>query len=162
MRLNARIALVVILAGLALLVYAIYARKDAIATPRTLNLSEFGVALTIPATLTDVSFVARTETDGPGTVLHAYVRTSCEIGAFYEIQKNAISKSGTPWTKETLEQFEIPIGANPARVKEFTDFYLVFEPSQEPCTGDTAQETKDTAKRYDLWEALSTAHYMSY
>lgn len=160
--LYSRITVVIVLVGIALVVYAVSARSTAVSTPRTFNLSEFGIALTIPGTLNDLSYVARDESEnGPGTLLHMYIHDTCEIGAFYEIQKNAIAESGTPWTKETLEQFAVPVGVNPARVKEFTDFYLVFEPSQEPCSSDTAQAERDTAKRLELWNSLMTARYMS-
>jgi hypothetical protein len=152
----------IVLIGVVLIVYAVMQRSSMATTPKTLNLAEFGIALTIPSSLRDVTYEAKDGSPGPATVLHMYVNGTCEVGAFYEIQKNAVGKSGTPWSKETLEQFQVPMGQNPARVKEFTDFYLVFEPSQEACSSDTKQAEEEAQKRYDLWNALSTARYMSY
>ncbi len=159
---NFLLIILAVLMGVALVVYAISQRASMNGEPRTLNLSEFGIALEIPGTLRDLTYTTSDESGGgPGTVLHMKIKETCEIGAFFEIQKNAIKNSGTTWTEESLEEFSMPAGANPARVKEFTDFYLVFEPSQEPCSSDADEAQRETEKRLALWNSLVTAHYMS-
>ncbi len=150
------------LVGIALLAYAFTHRDSATDATQTLNLSEFGVALEVPKSAGDVSYRATNENvSGPGTVLHMMTE-DCEVGIIYKIDKNAIAKSGTPWTEKTLEEFQSPVGETPARVKEFTGFYLVFEPSQEPCTSDATQAQKDTTRRLALWQSLNSARYITY
>ena len=136
---------VLVLAGIGLLSYSIWGRSHTEAS-RTLNLAEYGVALEIPDTLSDLTYAPRDESGaGPGTVLHMYTKSGCDLGAMYEIQKNAISKSKTTWTEETLEQFQLQQGNNPAQVKEFTDFYLVFEPNPDLCATDEKVKAEEAA-----------------
>ncbi len=161
MRKSILISAVVVLLGVALLAYAVSQRDDAAGTPRTLNLTEFGIALDLPPSLDGLTYTARNETpNGPGTVLHMMTEDQCDIGAIYKIPTNAISKSGTTWTKETLEENMGPVGNNPARVKKFTDFYLVFEPSQAACSSDSEIVQQEAAQRLALWNSLVTARFM--
>lgn len=154
--------MVTVLVGLALIIYALSQRTSLTGEPHAFNLAEFGVALDIPASLSNLTYVARDESEkGPGIVLHMVIPNNCVIAALYQIRKDAISESGTTWTKETLEQFSIPQGNNPASVKEFTDFYLIFEPSPTPCASDENEIAVENEKRLVLWNALVTAHYMS-
>lgn len=154
------IAAVLVVAGIALLGYSILNRTHSGAA-RTLNLTEYGVALELPGTLSDLTYAPHDETaNGPGIVLHMNTGTGCDLGAIYEIQKNAIDKSKTTWTKETLEKFTMEQGNTPAQVKEFTDFYLVFEPNPDRCATDEKEKVRELAKQRELWFALVTAHYM--
>lgn len=153
-----------IIVGVALLTYGLNNRSHG-STARTLNLAEYGVALEIPATLSKLHYVARDEsTNGPGIILHMYSGDGggCDLGALYQIRKNEIASSKTTWTEQTLEQFSVPQGTKPAQVKEFTDFYLVFEPNPTLCATDEKEKAQEAAEQHDLWNALSTAHYMQY
>ncbi len=156
------IIIAVILIALALIVYSISERNDTPSTPRVFNLAEFGVAIDIPATLSDLTYVVQQPAAGTGQILNMRINDTCTIGAFYQMQKNGVENSGTPWTEELLEAAQMPSGTDPARVKEFTDFYLVFEPSEQPCSTDTDAIALETEKRLALWNALITARYMSY
>lgn len=81
------IALVIALAGCALLVYALSGRA-ATEAGRTLNLAEYGVALEIPGSLAELTYTARDESaNGPGAVLHMYTKSNCDLGALYQIKK---------------------------------------------------------------------------
>ncbi|MBP9757479.1 MAG: hypothetical protein KBD06_02675 [Candidatus Pacebacteria bacterium] len=156
------ISAVIAILGFGLLAYALYGRAT-VGAARTLNLNEFGVALEIPGTLSDLTYSPRDESEaGPGTVLHMYTGSGCDLGAMYQIRKNAIAESNTTWTKETLEQFQIPQGDKPAQIKEFTDFYLVFEPNPDLCSTDEDERVEEAEKQKDLWNALTTAHFMQY
>lgn len=149
--------------GLVLLLYAFHERSTATRIPRTLNLGELGVAIEIPGTLHDLTYTAEDDSaEGPGWVLHMYIERTCELGSFYEIQKNAIATSGTTWTEKTLEQFQVPQGNTLSQVKEFTNFYLVFEPNNVPCATTESAVAEENKKRADLWNALTTAHYIQY
>lgn len=155
------ISIIIVCIGIALVAYALTHRDSAAGTLDTFNLSEFGIALDIPSTLADITYVSQDESEkGPGIVLHTFTGT-CELGAFYQIQKNAIPKSNTTWTEKTLEQFTAPQGNNPASVKEFTDSYLVFEPRPEPCATEEKEIAEETEQRLALWNSLVSAHYMS-
>lgn len=157
-----RITVAIVLVGIALVVYAVFQRSAAIPSPRILNLSEYGVALEIPGSLSDLTYAPHDESaKGPGTVLHMIIGTGCDIGAIYQIRKDSIAKSNTTWTQATLEQFALPQGTKPAQVKEFTDFYLVFEPNPNHCATDEAGIATETQKQIDFWNALVTARYMS-
>ncbi len=156
------IIVVLILIALAVVAYALSQRTTVTPTAHTYNLTEFGIALDIPASLDDLTYEVREPTPGPGKILYLNVNGACTIGAVYQIQKNAIKQSGTPWTEKQLEDAQLPLGTEPARVKEFTDFYLVFEPSQDPCSADADKAAEESEKRLALWNAIVTAHYMSY
>ncbi len=158
-----RSALIPVVAiALALLVYTLTQLTDTAPSARTFDLSEFGVAIDIPASLSDLTYEVREPTPGPGKILYMQVSDACIIGALYQIQKNAIKSSGTPWTEKQLEEAQLPTGTEPARVKEFTDFYLVFEPSQAACATDADVAAEESEKRLALWNALVSARYMSY
>lgn len=158
---NKRVGLFIIVALAAVALVAFYVNTRSESTePRTYNLSEFGVALTVPSSLNDLAHSARTQL-GINTVLHMMVDESCEIGVFYQIQKNAIETSRTSWTEETLEAAQGERDGQPAQVKEFTDFYLVFEPSEAPCSENERAAEEEAARRMDLWNAVVTARFMS-
>jgi len=153
------ISVIIAIIGVTLLTYAFVQHQYAVSSPRTFNLGQFGIALTIPGSLSELTTVAHMSTT-TGQVLHTYAGSECDLGALYEIQKSAIASSGTSWTKKTLEQFEVPQGSKPAQVKEFTDFYLVFEPNPDTCAKDASGQTMEKKKQLELWNALTTAHYM--
>lgn len=147
--------------GAVILLVAYLAVKKGTSEPQTLNLAEYGVALTVPSSLDGLSYEVR-EQESVGPILYMHTKKNCEIGAFFQIRKDEVEASGTPWTEETLEQFQLMQGDKPAQVKEFTDFYLVFEPSVAPCAADEDEAEHEVKQRTDLWNALSTARYMSY
>lgn len=152
---------IVVLVVLAVAAFFYNARTGTDTQARTLNLNEFGVALDLPASLSDVTYTAQTQ-EGIGTVLFAHA-LNCTLGAFYKIDKTArggIVETKTTWTKEKLETAQAPQGDSPAQVKEFTNFYLVFEPSQAACSSDQDRIAAESEKRTALWNALTTAHYM--
>ena len=157
-----KITIALVFVALALIVYALGQRDNATSSAHTFNLSEFGVAIDIPGSLSDLTYEVREPTPGPGKILYMNVNGVCTIGALYQIKKNAIATSGTPWTEKQLEEAQIPTGNDPARVKEFTDFYLVFEPSEVACSSDEDEAAQEAEKRLALWNALVTARYMSY
>jgi hypothetical protein len=135
-------------------------REHSATSTRTFNLSEFGVAITIPSSLNDLEYSVRTQ-QGINTVLHMIIEDSCEIGVFYKIEKDAIPASRTNWTKDSLAAAQGSVDGNPAQVKEFTDFYLAFEPSQATCSTKESDIETETKKRADLWNSLVTARFMS-
>lgn len=153
------VSVIIAIIGLSLLAYAVVQHRYTVSAPRTLNLSELGLSLTIPGTLSDLTYVAR-EQDKTGTMLHTYIARDCEIGSFYVLHKGEIATSGTAWTQESLEQYSVPQGEKPAPVKVFTDFYLVFEANPNPCTVVTKDE--QAKRQTDVLNALTTARYMGY
>ena len=159
---NRKLIIVVVLVALALIVYAVSQRSNATTSARTYNLSEFGIAIDVPGTLSDLTHEVKQINPTPGTILEMRVDETCTIGAFYTVQKNALDASGNQWTEELLESAQFPSGGNPGRVKEFTDFYFVFEPSQAACSTNEADAEREAAKRLALWNSLVTARYMSY
>ncbi len=160
---NKQILTVVVVIALVIAGYLYLQSNKAESATRTFNLSEYGISLTIPTSLKKMTYVPRDESEkGPGTVLHMFTENNCELGALYQIRKDAVEKSNTTWTAETLEQFTSPQGVNPAQVKEFTDFYLVFEPTPTPCATDEKEIAKESKLRTDLWNALVSARFISY
>jgi hypothetical protein len=156
------LVVVIVLVALALLIYAFTGRAT-MGAPRTLNLSEYGVALDVPGSLSDLTYSANDESEnGPGTVLHMFTKSGCNLAAIYQIKKNAIAESHTSWSEQTLEQFQMASGDKPAQVKEFTDFYLVFEPNPTLCATDEKGKAAESLQQLDLWNSLATAHYMQY
>jgi hypothetical protein len=160
---------VVALVLLALLVAFIflYPRESTLVS-ETLRLGEFGVELTLDESLIEETLREAREEEGLGTVVHVLSTrfmsggTACPLGAFYTIDQNAIRDSATTWTEESLALWQAPQGAEPARVKQFTDFYLIFEPSEESCSDDESLESDEAAARRALGEALTTARYIQY
>ncbi len=150
---------VVIVIGIALIAYALVRHTSMATSTRTLNLPVYGIALTVPGTLNDITLTPREEKTG--TVLHSYIASGCDLGAFYQIKKDGIEQSGTSWTEATLKRFEFPTETSPAQVKEFTDFYLIFEPNPDTCATDEKGKTAETEQKLKLWNALVSAHYMN-
>lgn len=153
---------VLVLVAIALIVYAMSVRNDSPAVARVFNLAEFGVAIDIPATLSNLSYVVQEPATGTGQILNMRINDTCTLGAFFQIQKDGIENSGSPWSETLLEQGQLPVGSEPARVKEFTDFYLVFEPSPDTCSTDERESARELEQKNALWNALVSARYMSY
>ncbi len=129
--------------------------------PRTFNLSEFGVAITLPASLNDVTYTA-VSTGTRGDVLHLHTDDDCELATIDQIQKDAIKNSGTEWTAASLEAGTATQSGNPAPVKEFTDFYLVLDTAKTTCATEEEAITAELKKRSDLQNALGSARYIQF
>ena len=154
------VLVLIIVFGVALLWRAQTAAKESVAS-HDFDLDTFGIALPLPQDLSDIRAVAADESaKGPGTVYHLYAGDGCDLAAIYEIKKNAIAKSNTTWTEATLNQFAFSIGDKPPQVKEFTDFYLVFEPNPKMCAADDKGKQLESKQQGEIWGAISGAHYM--
>lgn len=159
------IVIVLIVAGL----FAI--RADAPTTSQTDNailLTEYGLKIPVSSPVLEGTTYRVAQVQGLGSVLHMQspdVKNQngdpCELGAFYKIQKNAIAASRTSWTKAKLEAAMSPQNGSPAQVKSFTDFYLVFEPSQAVCATGESDIQKEQSERANLWESLKDAQFAS-
>ncbi|MBX4215615.1 hypothetical protein KW797_01560 [Candidatus Parcubacteria bacterium] len=78
----------------------------------------------------------------------------CYLGSFYRISKDSLMQGThkTRWTTESLLAQVNPT-SSPATVKEFEDFFLVFEPSQSVCSGNS----DEPRLREQVWLKVPTA-----
>lgn len=128
---------------------------------RTVRLMELGVQIDVPASLSDMTYRTSASQD-IGTVLHMVTDDTCEIGTIFNVSKKDIGKAQTGWTASKLQEASAFSGSQPPQAKEFTDFYLVLEPSQEPCQGSEAYMQEQTQKRSDLRSAMSSAQFIRF
>lgn len=128
---------------------------------RTVRLMELGVQIDVPGTLSDMTY-RTSAAQGIGTVLHMTIDETCEIGTIYSVQKKGIAQSETEWTEEKLKTATGWSDDAPPLVKEFTDFYLVLEPSKSTCSEDERKKEAETKKRSDLQSAVSTAQFIRF
>jgi hypothetical protein len=153
------VAIIVAVVIIGVVLYGTQVSSPLNSEPQRFNLNEFGIAILVPGSVDDLAYEPRTQ-NGVGTVLHMKVENECEIGVFYKIEKNRIAQSRTSWTRETLQAAMVATDDKPAQVKEFTDFYLVFEPSQAACSSDADTIAREQKKRTDVWSAVTTAQFM--
>lgn len=157
------------LVALIVLALFLYTRNTATHTSTdTLRLGEYGVELTLDGSLVGEAIREARQEEGIGTVVHVLSTrftedgTACPLGAFYTIEKDSVGDSATTWTEESLALWQAPQGEEPARVKQFTGFYLIFEPSETPCSEDEKLRADEAAARHALADALTTARYIQY
>lgn len=153
-----------ILIGIAIFWYS----RTTASGEETFRLGEFGVELTVSRALARDLSRTTARQEGVGDVVHITSSafrsgdTACPLGVFYKIDKDSIASSQTSWTEETLEMWQAAQGEEPARVKQFTDFYLVFEPSDSTCTDDADEITAEEEAKRNLAGSLGTARYIQY
>ncbi|OGG47290.1 hypothetical protein A2671_00075 [Candidatus Kaiserbacteria bacterium RIFCSPHIGHO2_01_FULL_49_13] len=128
-----------------------------------LNLQEFAVRLHIPPELKQIRYETR-EVESIGPMLFVSDASleddTCVLGVFFKINKAEV-RSGAKWNREALERAMVLENDRLPQVKEFTDFYLVFEPSQTACASDASDGELEKSHRALLWQSLTTAEYLS-
>ncbi len=155
----------IIIAIIALVSYFIFTRDDRGSTSDSYRLREFGLEITVPRELRDMQYIEQQGTLGQQLLMRSgdiesAGKSACDLGVFIKIPKDDIPTDSV-WTTEHLMEARGEIGGKPAQVKEFTDFYLVFEPSEAVCaTGNNVG--REQAERTALWQSLTSARYAQF
>ncbi len=159
---NSRI-LTVIVAATLLGALALVVTRDTPVTgqAKTVRLMELGVQIDVPASISDLTYEPRTSRER-GAVLRMMISESCELGAIFSVAKKPDALKAAGYTSETIAAATQYTGDTPPRAKEFTDFYIVFEPSQSTCTSDAQENEAEAKKRSDLQNALTTAQFIRF
>lgn len=130
---------------------------------RAYELDELDVVLAVPVELNDLTHDART-VSGLGSVVSMRASTlpdasgtGCTLGILYSVDKSDIGVPGARWDQAGIERGIAGTGDTPPTVKELTDSYLIFEPSQAVCSTDEAKVEQEATKRSALWQSLQTA-----
>ena len=143
-------------------IYAIINKQDDVTigpAVRPIELTDLGVRITVPAVLSDLA-TEPISVPHLGTVLSMQASSipggtpgrGCELGVMYYLPKENIDDVG--FDEGNLKMRAQ--GATP-QVKEFDDAYFILEPSQEPCTTDSAQQAQESAKRKALLQSVTSA-----
>jgi|GEM_PF-6829227 len=152
-----RIAWITVIGVLIVALVAFYLWTPAV---QEFELKQLGVSISPGSLPPSLTYDARTA-QGVGSVLFMTteeIRASapdCYLGAFYRIEKAALVEGGENRTNWTLETLEAAANAttSPPSAKEFDDFFLVFEPSQAVCSGNS----DEPRLREALWMTVTTA-----
>ncbi len=160
---------IVVVAGVAAGTYLYMQRPAVVQAPSgklsseegTFVIADLGVRLTRGDVLTAIE-LRPTSVQSVGSTVRVSTRSTnseqgCELGVFYKIPIDGVAQARTQWTVESLQAATESRDGVPAQVKQFADFYLVFEPSQATCSNEDDKKAIEAAERGALWAALSSA-----
>jgi hypothetical protein len=124
-------------------------------------LTELGVRIKVPQSIASLTYrVEQVQALGPVLFMRTpELPEGCAVGVFYRLQKSAVVP-GAQWSPETVEAATKPQGDVPPRAKVFSDFYLIFEPSQAACSADQAAVDHEAQVRQNVWSSVQTAELL--
>lgn len=164
---------VVVIAGIIAGTYLYIERPTVVEAPRGelsseqahLILTDLGIRIVRPDALTAIELRPTTVQSVGKTVRVASLSSnpaqSCELGVLYTVPKSGIAEARTKWTEKTLVAASKESNGVPPQVKIFSDFYLVFEPSQATCSNADDKKAIEATERGALWAAISSAEIVA-
>ncbi len=130
-------------------------KSDETKTENRIELREFGVSIAVPDSLkTDMtySYIASPENIGEGSLAFSTKALSDKYGPTQECSSfSAAPPLGTLTKKQGKYEKDL---TGPVLVKQFTDFYIAYAPSQMPCANGYASMQQEA--RAAFGQALDT------